>query len=277
MVDNNSEPSTSVPESAQAEFAELLKAWQDERLEVRKQAAAALDALANSWGAVSRLVSVLRVQEMKESGSESDRPAMPTSSFIVECLIRDFQLDTSNASMDSLSANLMIEKLKQVKVTLLEDEYKFLAKHILLYLSIPERTLGKYAGLYAYDGARLLQLNGVLAQKHLTQLFQREAVQLDQIDRIELVDLLTRALLPMRTLGYSPRGHLVVGPSAQNEYESAISLPSVVEDNGWTVHFWTMFMWGGCTARTPLLFEHTLVFSADYEIAYEEPNIDEMS
>ncbi len=245
----------------------LLQAWQDRSLDVRRRAAEALDKL-GAWGATNRCVAIINCHNTPDEGSEPNLPPMPSEQFIRESIERQYQNDFVDRSSAQDSPT---DSLQNV---ISNGQESFLKNHTLLYIHMQPRAFDRYAGLYAYDGTQLIHLNGPSAKNHLTEIFCRETLNFDQVDPVWLVDLLSRALIPLRRMGYSLRGHFVVEPALDLEYQSAITEPSVhaTEDGGWNVHFWSQFSWGGCTAKTPLLFEHTIVISPEFEITYEQPN-----
>lgn len=249
--------------SKSAEVTRLVKDWQSESLDARRQAAAQLDRLGAS-SAVSNCVSMVNCGDLD---SELDPHAMPSETFIKENLQHLIESAANNGgAVPTLD-------LQEVSVS---KQASFLKKHTLLYVSIRDRAFRACTGLYAFDGTQLIHLNGPTAKNHLSEILRSEALKLDQIEPIWFIDLLTRSLLPLSRMGYSLRGHFVVAPSADGEQESAVTIPVVqaTEDGGWNVHFWSQFWWGGCTARTPLLFEHTVAISPEYEITYEPPDAD---
>jgi len=253
--------------SKSANVTSLVKAWQSESLDARRQAAAQLDKL-GAWSAVRNCVSIVNCWE---KDSELNPQAMPSETFIKESL----QQHLESAAINS-SDMAPLEQLQEVTVS---NQASFLKKHTLLYVGISGRAFRDYNGLYAFDGARLIHLNSPQANKHLSEVLRSEALKLDQIEPIWLADLLSRSLLPLSRMGFSFRGHFVVEPSSDVEQVSAVTKPAVqaTEEGGWNVHFWSQFWWGGCTARTPLLFKHTVVISPEYEITFEPPDPDTKS
>lgn len=240
----------------------LLRDWQSESLEVRRRAATLLDKL-NGWKAVHDCVSVV---SCGESDPALNQPTMPSESFIRESLRDHLENDLSTMGTTQSQVHQPLE----ITVT---QEASFLKKHTLLYVGIRERAFKDFDGLFAFDGAKLIHLKGPHAAKNLADILRSEATKLDQVEPIWLTDLILRALLPLSRLGYSPRGHFLVQPSKKLEQESAVTKPVVhaKEDGGWILHFWSLFYWGGCTAKTPLLFEHSVVFSPEFEITFEPP------
>lgn len=241
----------------------LLKDWQSESLDVRRRAATQLDKL-DGWKAVHDCVSVV---SCGESDPELNQPTIPSESFIKESLQHHLQNDSSTLG----STQSQMQHPLEITVS---QEASFLRKHALLYVSVRDHAFKDIDGLYAFDGAKLIHLKGPHAAKNLADILRSEATQLDQVEPIWLTDLILRALLPLSRLGYSLRGHFVAQASTKCEQESAVTKPVVhaKEDGGWILHFWSLFYWGGCTAKTPLLFEHTVVFSPEFEITFEPPD-----
>ncbi|HEY9732853.1 MAG TPA: hypothetical protein V6C89_13125 [Drouetiella sp.] len=242
----------------------LLKDWQSENLEVRRRATTLLDKL-NSWKAVHDCVSVV---SCGERDPEPNQPAMPSESFIRESLRE--QLENDSSTMGTTQSSQIHQPL-EINVT---QEASFLKKHTLFHVGIRERAFKDFDGLFAFDGAKLIHLKGPHAAKNLAEILRSEATKLDQVEPTWLSDLILRALLPLSRLGYSLRGHFLAQPSTKLEQESAVTKPVVhaSEDGGWILHFWSLFYWGGCTAKTPLLFEHKVVFSPEFEITFEPPD-----
>ncbi len=250
--------------SKSAKVTSLVKDWLSESLDVRRQAAAQLDKL----GAYTAVINCVSLLNYWEEGSELDPQVMPSETLIKEILQR--HIESAAAPIDRVAP------LKQLKEVTVSKQASFLKKHILLDVGINDRAFRNYTGLYAFDGAHLIHLKGPQANNNLSEVLRSEALKLDQIEPILVTNLLTRSLLPLSRLGYSLRGHFVAAPSTDAEQESAVTKPTVqtTEEGGWNVHFWTQFWWGGCTAKTPLLFEHTVGISPDYEITFEPPEPD---
>jgi len=233
-----------------------------------------------------------RIRQWARWRPASGVPFMPSYSFIKETLEHQFPYGMVKSRNDSPSqkVHIDVDDAEPMKhgMNAFAGQPDFLKRHLLLAVSISGYPLVSPQGppssnrccVYAYDGTGMLLLTGPCATKHLSEIFRAEAIQLDQVDPVELAFFLCHILLPMGVSGYSPRGHVVIDPSDDRnqkfgvENYSRATKPCVeqCENEGWAVHFWTMYLQGGCTPTVPSLHEHTIKISAQFDISYEELN-----
>jgi hypothetical protein len=161
----------------------------------------------------------------------------------------------------------------------------FLKRHCLLLIKFSGLPLlspdgppsAKSRFYYACNGNSLLLLTGPCASKNIAELFRAEEINLQQVDPFELALFLCHILIPLGVLGYSPRGHLVVKSSADGAHFGVENNPLVepphiepLQNGGWSLQFWTMYLHGGCTHIVPSLHEHNIRISSQFDISYEE-------
>lgn len=146
----------------------------------------------------------------------------------------------------------------------------FLRKQILVEVRLDGygfRPFGAFTfGVFAYDGATLTYLEGGEANKSIGETLRKEELDLYQVDPVELSWFFCHTLVP------GARGaHVVVEPSG-SQAESAVRSPSVTAtaECGWIVHFWTLFRdQVGCRPSVPILCEHTVSVSRQFDISYK--------
>ncbi|MGH9550633.1 MAG: HEAT repeat domain-containing protein, partial [Terriglobales bacterium] len=206
----------------------LKKAWQDPGSEVRKQATECL-AVNGYLGRITNDLIASVGAAIFESTAQADssdlnHPSMPSDSFIKETMQHQF------------GENVRFYSARRL------DQPQFLRKNILLEVggnAFGMRGLGAEAsGLYAFDGRRLMYLNGPEGKNHIGDILRSELVQLDQVDPVELARFFTGTLLG----GYVSHHQSVVEPSAGFESQSVVTKPSVktTESHDLILKFWTL-------------------------------------
>ncbi len=282
---------------------DLMQAWQDPDSVIRRQADEACGEIGTRTNvAVDKLmqsVSCVNIEQRSRTPGELMLPSMPGYCRMKETLERDFPMSMEIGWADNPPKMVMgqidfeAQHLKDPLSANSIGQPTFFKRHILVQVFIKgylfkndgatgsERTCGLYADgaasgrthpLYAYDGARLMDIDGSGDKANVAEILRAEAIGVDQIDPVELAWFFCHLLLPRFRLGFGMALHLVVEPSDGCEKESIVTSPSVTatENHGWTVHFWTLYHQGGCSPTIPLLCEHTVRISPNFDITYEQ-------
>ena len=218
---------------------------------------------------------ILLEQMSRADNGGSNLPPMPNNSSIVESLKHQFPNDVLLGCSER--GKVKFNSAQQL------TQPKFLKRHILLEVSVrgyvfprsPTPPSGSTSGLYAYDGNRLLYLDGPEGKKYLGEILRTESTQIDQIDPIELAEFFKETILPMPRLQSVLQSYKDVEKCANLFHNCAIAKPSVTRtaEHGWTIHFWTLRSSGGClNNQSSQLFEYTIAVSPQFEITYLEKN-----